>query len=62
MNEELLNELRKFRDVVKGDFSTEDIYQLNIRAQELAKVHTWPVLYEVAEFVAREVQGPPVDK
>ena len=54
MNEELLNELREFRDIVKGNFSTEDIYQLNIRVQELAKVHTWPVLYKAVDFVANE--------
>jgi hypothetical protein len=54
MNEELLNELREFRSVVKSAYSNEDIYQISVRMQELAKIHTWPVLYEACDFVANE--------
>lgn len=54
MNEELLDELRELRTVVKSDFSNEVIYQISVRLQELAKIHTWPVLHEAADFVAKE--------
>lgn len=57
MNEELLDELREFRSVVKSNFSNEDIYQISVRMQELAKIHTWPVLYEAADFVANEADS-----
>ena len=54
MNEELLNELRELRSVIKSTYVEEDVYRLSVRMQELAKVHTWPVLYEACEFVANE--------
>lgn len=54
MNEELLNELREFRSVVKSYYSDEEWGRIGARMQELAKVHTWPVLYEACDFVANE--------
>ena len=54
MNEELLNELREFRSVVKSTYSDEDLSRVSTRMQELAKVHTWPVLFEACDFVANE--------
>jgi len=54
MNEELLNELREFRSVVKSTYTDKDWSQLSVRMQELAKIHTWPVLYEACDFVANE--------
>lgn len=54
MNEELLNELREFRSVVKSTNTDKDWSQLGARMQELAKIHTWPVLYEACDFVANE--------
>ena len=54
MNEELLNELREFRSVIKSTYADGDLHRLSVRMKELAKIHTWPVLYEAADFVANE--------
>lgn len=54
MNEQLLEELRGFRTIVKSRCSEEEWSLISTRIRELARLHTWPVLHEACEFVASE--------
>ena len=54
MNEELLTELREFRRMLKSNYSDEDFKLMCARMAELGRLHTQAVLYEAADFVAKE--------
>ena len=54
MNEELLNELREFRTLLKSNYSDEEFKSICHRMVELRKLHGNDVLYEAADFVANE--------